>query len=176
MSAELLAALGRVNSSRPRAERQAAAFHTACLGSAAREQQRGRPLAALLHSGRAPHSDLRLPALATRWPLIEPEFTPPPQSVPFRMGLLKARLGADSLLYPFVLASDENSTAQQLWLSSDMLPLGMATRNFVDDSATSGFQIPTLVFVADFDCGVFNLCHFKHTVLPITIEPLLQCV
>lgn len=65
----------------------------------------------------------------------------------------------NTLLYPYVLGSELNSTENVLWLSSMMLPLGMSPMYFLspDKTGKSIFSYSNFFFVLDVREAYSNL-------------------
>ncbi|CAD5231523.1 unnamed protein product [Bursaphelenchus xylophilus] len=102
-------------------------YYRSCLDQKKADSDKGKWLFDLINTGSAEGVYKKLPSGVLQWPLIQHDYKWNGISVEKRMGLLKSVFGVDTLLYSYVLGSDNNSTKNILWLTGNMLPLGMSS-------------------------------------------------
>ncbi|CAD5217707.1 unnamed protein product [Bursaphelenchus okinawaensis] len=130
ISDKILTAMLAVDVDESNSLKMAKTFFRTCIDNSTKDTNW---LISLFNDGYLDGLHKKLPLDVLQFPLLSSEFKEVGSSVAARMGMFKSVLGVDTLLFPYVLESSLNSTRNVLWLSGDMLFLGMNIDNFLNE-------------------------------------------
>uniref|UniRef100_A0A0N4ZTD8 Neprilysin n=1 Tax=Parastrongyloides trichosuri TaxID=131310 RepID=A0A0N4ZTD8_PARTI len=101
-------------------------FYDTCMNKNLTEKNKGNKLGYLLHTGVPENTNFNnFPYNNGKWPIIDSSWNDLNISIEGQIGFIKNKFGIDTFIYTYAMGYDVQSNLTILWMTGEMLPLGL---------------------------------------------------